>query len=124
MGWYGTKQDIIKELLDDFESRGLLKEHALKREGGENVLWMVIAGQDKQNRPYQCILCYIISKIGRVWGYRPMDEMMVPYYASVPIRWLDRYPCIHAEGTGDSVKWRAAVIKAKQTNQTVSQTLS
>ena len=127
MGWYGTlgatKQDIIGEVLDGFSSRGLLKEHALKKESGETVLWMVIAGQDKQNTPFQCILCYLIYKSGRDWGYKPLDEMMVPYYTSVPIEWLDKYPCIYPGGPGDSDKWRADVRKTKTTNRTLTETL-
>ena len=110
MGWYGTpnasKQDIIDEILDDLKEK--TREHKITREGGETVLWVVVAGEN-----YQYILCYLIQYsrgTDPCWGYKPMDESVGPCYYSVPKAWLDKYPCITPDGhTGGSKEWRELV---------------
>jgi hypothetical protein len=111
MGNFGTNgttlKNVIDEILEDFSDRELLKEHTINRECGNRILWMVIAGKNDTG-PFQCILCYVFSKHGKEWTYKPLDETTGPVYSSVPVEWFDKYPCIYA-GKQINMAWRNKV---------------
>lgn len=96
MGWYGSydssKADIVAEC-----AKGALAK-ALKG----SVLWTVAEGAKESGEKVTYIGCYLISKHGNEWGYKPMDESMHPYYYSCPLKFLEMAPEACPE-------WRAKV---------------
>lgn len=118
-----TKASIIEEIIRPLQEKDHLVRHKVCKEdnGGESVLWTVEKGE-REGEPYQFIGCYILRKADGNWGYKPMDETMGPCFDSVPIEWLDEYPCIvvgeNATLLQGSKDWRADVKAARATSTT------
>lgn len=105
-----TKDDVVEELIEPLKSGGHLVDSKRTMEDGEPILWTVEKGE-KDGVPYQFIGCYILRESNDGdWGYKPMDETMGPCFYSVPLEWLDKYPCIVPGGKGFSEKWRKSVV--------------
>lgn len=118
MGHYFTvgasRADIVKELLTPLREKNHLHESTVICEDGEWILWTVEYGK-RNGKPYQFIGCYILREANGDWGYKPMDETMGPCFYSVPLDWLDKYPCIVPEEDmrGYRDEWRKQVRATK-----------
>ncbi len=121
MGHYFTtgasRADIVKELLTPLRDKNRLHESKVVVEDGEWILWTVEHGE-KDGKPFQFIGCYLLRQANGDsgdWGYKPMDETMGPCFGSVPLDWLDKYPCIVPEEymRGNSDEWRKQVRASK-----------
>jgi len=118
MGTYYTsgasREDIVEELLAPLRRSGHLVDHhqTIEPGDGQTVLWTVEKGE-RDGQPYQFIGCYLLQPSQYGWGYKPMDETMFPCYFSVPLSWMDKYPCImidkYKKLLVESDKWRAEV---------------
>jgi hypothetical protein len=92
MGTYYTtgasKQDIIRELLDD---SAYSNHKVIDKSISGNNLWVVIA--DKNNPELdRHIALYLLKADKDGWGYKPIDEQMGPYESNCPLRFLDMVP--------------------------------
>lgn len=92
MGWYyGVNQsraDVIAELTPACEARdngGTFK--TLRKYTSGNTLWTV-----HESNGERWIGCYLLSKSGGSWGYKPMEECMGPNYYSCPLAFLEMAP--------------------------------
>jgi len=109
---YGaTKQDIIDEILKPLKEKNHLVVSKLTYGDDEPVLWTVEKGE-RDGQPYQFIGCYVLRQANGDWGYKPMDETMGPCFYSVPLEWMEKYPCIMLPADkGHSLSWRAEVTR-------------
>lgn len=118
MGTYfscgATKQDVVNELLEPLKANNHLVDAQVKSGDGEPVLWTVEKGE-RDGHSYQFIGCYVLRQAGGDWGYKPMDETMGPCFYSVPLEWLDKYPCVLPPANKGMMQyskaWRANVRK-------------
>jgi len=94
-----TKQDIVKGILDDLKATNSLLASKVTEEDGEPVLWTAERRQHKPSdetdeRTFQFIGCYVLRQDNEGnWGYKGMDESVGPCFYSVPVKWLNKYPC-------------------------------
>ena len=123
MGWYftngGTKQDLINELR---EPRKLTRPDGMvvmtislancyRGNLYSGVLWSVFERRffkdGKETGSVQrWIGCDIIQFNKGDWGYKPLSELMGPYYYSVPLGYLKMVPI---EIYGGNFEWRQKV---------------
>jgi hypothetical protein len=92
MGWTttpgGRKEEVIAETLEAFKPI----EHAVRREDGMTVLWMLC-----EHAGRKLIALALVAKRGGAscyrpaeWGVKEMDETVGPCYYSCPVRLIDR----------------------------------
>ena len=86
MGWtfgWDTKDDLVRELLDDSQCAGKIEASHL----AGNELWTVIRLKDQS----KVIVLFLVEKSGQ-WGYKSMDECMGPYFYKCPLSFLELVP--------------------------------
>lgn len=119
MGWHYqrvTRAELIDELTRDREHTRPDGVHVriqrLARCTVGNVLWTVwestftLDGAETEPSK-RWIGCDLLARIGDgIWGYKPMDELMHPYYYSCPLSYLEMVPI---ERYGGEPDWRAGV---------------
>ncbi|MFW7269205.1 hypothetical protein ACMAUO_14710 [Gluconacetobacter sp. Hr-1-5] len=113
MGWYfslQSREELIRELTwSETTERAFTQvlDHALH----ENVLWSLVRvtarvdGVHPHLKPGDSLIyirCDLLERSGNMWGYKPLEEAMHPYYYSCPLRFLDMAP-------EQSAEWRAGV---------------
>lgn len=124
MGTYftdgATRADVVAEILEPLRRGDHLVVSRITDIGDEPILWTVEKGV-KDGKPYQFIGCYILRYAQSGWGYKPMDETTGPCFYSVPVEWIDKYPCIMPDEMyyGYSKEWRKK-IKAGGRNRPTS----
>jgi len=103
-----TKQHIIKGILDDLKATDSLLASKVTKEDGEPVLWTAETRETEDGQIFQFIGCYVLRQDNEGnWGYKGLDETVGPCFYSVPLKWLNKYPCnIQTEFSRD---WRKTV---------------
>lgn len=103
MGWTGDfnsvseiKQHVLRERSDGYK----VLDHASTSYGRN--LWVVY----QHPKGYEFIALYKMSKHGKVWLYKDMDESCGPVEVDCPLKFLDRVP---AKDAGYAVAWRQRV---------------
>jgi len=94
MGWYFSPQSkvaLIRELTAPCETertRTTTLAHSLC----DDVLWSVSEATPKDGNPQRYIRCDLLEYRNGMWGYKPLQEAMQPYYYSCPLAYLDMAP--------------------------------
>lgn len=108
MGTYYTtgasRADVIRELTAGWTNAetGVVVK-VLEKAAILNTLWTVEEMTAPGKPPERAIGCYLLSKHGGDWGYKPMSEGVGPYYYDCPLRFLDAVPVANEE-------WRHKVL--------------
>lgn len=124
MGWYYphgvNRKELIAERTENWErdtGDTLVKSTCLKHcyRGGvfSGVLWSVwertFTKDGKEVQPSQrWIGVDLLHCHQGEWGYKPLEELMGPYYFSCPLSYLDLVPL---DRYGGNSEWREAVIE-------------
>ena len=102
MGWYyqhGSRKDLVDALTKDPrgpEGRCKCLAHCLRG----NMLWSV---WDSPSGRW--IGCDLLHRAGDgMWGHKPMDESVHPYYYTCPLKYLELVPEVANE------QWRSNVV--------------
>ena len=108
---YGaTRKDVIAELTQGFTTEAGTGTQAIKHCARGNILY-VVHESTTATETYRFIGVYILLKDREGWGYKPMDETMMPYYFNCPVSYIElaeEKP--KAGGLGESShKWRFRV---------------
>ena len=87
MGWdycedWRTRADVVKVLRGGW--RDALTDSTLTYEAGMAVWWGTVAAEGQT-----FVVCALLERAGRMWGYKLMSEDMGPLYWSCPVRFLD-----------------------------------
>ena len=123
MGWYyengGCKQSVVRHLTEgctrEDEQATLTKRclaHCYRGGRFRGVLWSVweLERSTKEGKEIQrWIGCDVMeySRHHEGWGYKPLDEMMEPFYYSCPLGYLKMVPI---EKFGGCQGWRDEVV--------------
>lgn len=119
MGWHYqrvSRAELIDELTRDREHTRddgvLVRTRRLARCLVGNVLWSVwertytLSGAETEPSA-RWIRCDLLARIGGgIWGYKPLDESMHPYYYSCPLSYLELVPL---DRYGGCQEWREGV---------------
>ncbi|GAJ29335.1 hypothetical protein [Acidomonas methanolica] len=113
MGWYFSLQSkaaLVRELTQSTTTDRAIVE-VLDHTLSDTVLWSVVKvtarteGVHPHLKPGESltyIRCDLLDQSGKMWGHKPLEEAMHPYYYSCPLSYLDLAP-------EQSSEWRAGV---------------
>jgi len=95
MVWYfspQSKSELIKELTASWETESARTTTVAYKVCG-NVLWSVAEVTPKSEGIAQrYIRCDLLDRHNGMWGHKPMEEAMHPYYYDCPLPYLEIVP--------------------------------
>ena len=88
MGWTyfrnADRRDVVHNIR--FQLRKGLVASCVR----DNIFWGVYALPEYSGHPdKKIIVCYLLQKSGTSWGYKDMDETVMPYYFNCPKKYLE-----------------------------------
>lgn len=109
---YSTKREMMTELLREWSSSNVESKclaYCWRGNAFSGVLWSAWRQTFADGRIQDFIKCDKCDCTGnRVWGYKPMDESMHPYFYSCPLSYLELTQQ-YAPTDDNSKTWRAMV---------------
>jgi len=108
MGWTyphdASRRDVIDELTRDQSTEGKVFRTLRKCFRGNTMYALHESGPVGETKKWLAV--YLLQRSQGSWGYKDMDESMMPYYFDCPVSYLDAAD----EPVGESAsEWRAEV---------------